>query len=160
MTNKHYYFGYGMNSNPDAMLLRTGKTEAIGRATILDHAFRFAVHADVYPDPGGLVHGVLWEIDDGALADLDIREGYPSYYTRKLVPVESGGKTYTAWMYSMTPGHQLALPDDYYYGMIEEGYRHFGIPLTQIIKARVIAMQKTFRDEIAQHRAIIGTTRK
>ena len=110
MSNKVLMFSYGMNTDPEQMQMRTGQPVAIGRALVRDHAFRFALHADVFPQPGTTTHGVFWEIDDAALAALDMREGYPYYYDRKLVPVEANGKTYTAWMYYMTPGHPDRAP--------------------------------------------------
>lgn len=144
MSTKCYYFAYGMNTDTDAMALRTGTPIAIGRGLVRDHAFRFAVHADVFPEPGTITHGVLWELDDQQLASLDIREGYPRYYDRKIVTVEAGGQSYDAWMYFMTPGHPVAEPYESYYEMLTRGYTTFGVPLKQIIDAR--------RDAVAAYR--------
>jgi gamma-glutamylcyclotransferase (GGCT)/AIG2-like uncharacterized protein YtfP len=127
-----YYFAYGMNTDPIAMVLRTGEPRAIGRGIVRDHAFRFATHADVFPQPGTNTYGVLWELDDRQLAMLDIREGYPRYYDRKIVVVESGGRSYAAWMYFMTPGHTEQPPYESYYDMLTNGYTTFGLPLSQI----------------------------
>lgn len=129
---KHLYFGYGMNTDPEQMRMRTGQPVAIGRGMVRDHAFRFALHADVYPKIGTDVYGVLWEIDDEALKALDNREGYPYYYDRKRVTVESGGTTYDAWMYYMTPGHPERVPSQGYYDMLVRGYTTFNVPMTQI----------------------------
>jgi gamma-glutamylcyclotransferase (GGCT)/AIG2-like uncharacterized protein YtfP len=148
--NMHYYLGYGMNSNPTAMILRTGNARAIGRAVVADHAFRFAYHADVYPQSGSRVDGVLWEIDDHALQALDEREGYPTYYTRKIVTAEADGQQYESWMYMMTPGHVLQSPDSGYLRMIVEGYQHFGVPLTQVIEAQWAASNGQITDTVTQ----------
>lgn len=139
MSNKHYYFAYGMNTDPEAMSLRTGTPTAIGRGLVRDHAFRFATHGDVYSKINSNTFGVLWEIDDAQLASLDIREGYPHYYDRKIVTVEAGGTTYEAWMYFMTPGHLDEPPHQSYYDMLTRGYTAFGVPLTQIIDALELA---------------------
>ena len=132
MSTKHYYFAYGMNTDPGAMALRTGMPTPLGRGLVRDHAFRFAVHADVFPEPGTNTFGVLWELDDSQLASLDIREGYPTYYNRKIVDVESGGQVYKAWMYYMTPGHIISPPYDGYYKMLTSGYTAFSVPMAQI----------------------------
>ena len=132
MTTKHAYFSYGMNTDPDAMALRTGTPTPIGRGLVRDHAFRFAYHADVFPQRGTNTFGVLWELDDDQLAQLDRREGYPTYYDRKKVVVESGGRSWDAWMYFMVDGHPTAPPPDSYYKMITSGYTAFGVPLSQI----------------------------
>jgi gamma-glutamylcyclotransferase (GGCT)/AIG2-like uncharacterized protein YtfP len=135
MTQKHLYFGYGMNTDPEQMRMRTGQPLPLGRGMIRDHAFRFALHADVYPKKGVNTYGVLWEIDDEALKSLDNREGYPYYYDRKMVTVEANGTTYQAWMYYMTPGHPDRLPSKGYYDMLHRGYTTFNVPLTQIEEA-------------------------
>lgn len=132
MSTKHLMFAYGMNTDPGAMALRTGTPTPIGRALVRDHAFRFAVHADVFPQRGTNTFGVLWELDDSQLASLDRREGYPTYYDRKIVTVESGGRSYEAWMYFMVEGHQESPPYDGYYKMLTSGYTAFGVPLSQI----------------------------
>lgn len=132
MSNKHLYFGYGMNTDPEQMRMRTGQPLALGRGLVRDHAFRFALHADVYPQEGTNTYGVLWEIDDEALKSLDAREGYPYYYDRKLVTVEANGTTYQAWMYYMTPGHPERQPSQGYYDMLVRGYTTFNVPMEQI----------------------------
>jgi gamma-glutamylcyclotransferase (GGCT)/AIG2-like uncharacterized protein YtfP len=132
---KHLYFGYGMNTDPEQMIMRTGMPLALGRGLVRDHAFRFALHADVYPQDGANTYGVLWEIDDEALASLDVREGYPYYYDRKMVTVEANGTTYQAWMYYMTPGHPERVPSKGYYDMLHRGYTTFNVPLEQIEQA-------------------------
>lgn len=143
MSNKVRMFSYGMNTDPGAMALRTGTPTPIGRALVRDHAFRFATHADVYPQPGTNTFGVLWELDDDQLASLDRREGYPTYYDRKIVVVESGGRSYEAWMYYMVEGHQETPPYDSYYKMLTSGYTAFGVPLTQI----EAALESAYRAE-------------
>jgi hypothetical protein len=50
--NLHYYFAYGMNTNPDAMTERLsadGVARGLGAAHLQEWSFRFAVHADVVP---------------------------------------------------------------------------------------------------------------
>lgn len=135
MSTKHFYFGYGMNSDPEQMIMRTGHPLALGRGMIRDHAFRFALHADVFPQVGTNTYGVLWEIDDAALKSLDQREGYPYYYDRKIVDVEANGTVYKAIMYYMTPGHPEREPAQGYYDMLVRGYSTFNVPMEQITVA-------------------------
>lgn len=130
-----YYFAYGMNSDPQQMRLRTGVPRAIGSASIQNHAFRFSTHADVYPKVGSETVGVLWSLNEQQLAQLDDREGYPYYYNRKIVDVESGGKIYQAWMYYMVGEVVPYPPSDEYYAMLDRGYTHFAVPKYQIIHA-------------------------
>lgn len=160
MSTKHYYFGYGMNTDPAQMIMRTGKPLAIGRGMVRDHAFRFALHADVYPQTGTNTYGVLWEIDDAALKSLDAREGYPYYYDRKLVTVEANGTTYQAIMYFMTPGHPDRHPENSYYDMLVRGYTAFNVPMQQIENAlessQTSPESKTTLSVYKQNRATIA----
>lgn len=130
--NYCYYFAYGMNTDPGAMALRTGQPTAVGAATLKDYRFRFAVHADVYPHPGGAVDGVLWLLNEDQLRQLDQREGYPHYYDRSIVEVEADGQVYNAWVYWMTPGHPTSPPSEGYLDMLCRGYGHFGVRQDQI----------------------------
>ena len=80
MNNSQLYFAYGMNTNQDEMAYRCPGAHSLGHARLIDHAFRFAVHADVVPCEGSYVDGVLWSITDQDLDHLDQLEGYPTYY--------------------------------------------------------------------------------
>lgn len=44
---------------------------------------------------GNRVAGELWRVTSDVFAQLDIIEGYPDFYTRKMIPTEHG----IAWMY-------------------------------------------------------------
>ena len=44
---------------------------------------------------GHRVAGELWRVTNRVFKELDLIEGYPDFYTRKMVPTEHG----VAWMY-------------------------------------------------------------
>ena len=44
---------------------------------------------------GNRVAGELWRVTNRVFRELDLIEGYPDFYTRKMVPTEHG----IAWMY-------------------------------------------------------------
>jgi hypothetical protein len=75
------------------------------------------------------------------LADLDRTEGYPDYYTRKIVPVycDATDKSYRAVVYVMTDDSreysQGRQPSPRYIEMIARGYEHAGIPQSQLQRA-------------------------
>ena len=128
------YFAYGMNTDPNQM--DHFKAEPLGRAKLLSHTFHFSVHADVRPKYDSAVDGVLWEIDDNTLADLDCREGYPSYYTRHLQPVEFNGEIVEAWCYTMCRDWRTPSPPSKgYLSMLFNGYQKFDVPTKQIDEA-------------------------
>lgn len=144
---KHYYFAYGMNTDPGAMVQRTGNPKSLGRARLQGWRFRFAYHADVVPDPSAYVDGVLWKISDSHLASLDLREGYPTYYDRKTVTVEHGGDLYEAIVYYMQSGEPLAPPAESYLGMLHSGYTAFYVPQDQINRALTEAKGANYKSE-------------
>lgn len=128
----HFYFAYGMNTNLDSMRWRCPDALALGAARLLAHRFRFALHADVQRDRRSSVDGVLWQITDQCLANLDQLEGYPHYYDRSVRRVEHRGEHYDALVYHMQPGNRDARPTAGYLDMIIEGYEQFGVPLRQV----------------------------
>lgn len=134
-SKRYFYFAYGMNTDPEAMIQRTGNPTAIGRARLDGYRFRFAFHADVVANENSAVDGVLWDISEDHLRALDAREGYPYYYDRKTVPVECQGRIYDAVVYFMRAGEPLNPPSQHYWEMLERGYTTFAVPMTQMYRA-------------------------
>ena len=126
------YFAYGMNTNQDEMTYRCPDAQSLGHARLIDHAFRFAYHADVVPCAGSYVDGVLWSITDQDLASLDQLEGYPIYYGRDRVRVSQGSRIVLAVCYSMQPGQPDTLPSTSYMDMVLEGYAQHRVPTDQL----------------------------
>ena len=126
------YFAYGMNTNQDEMTYRCPDAQSLGHARLIDHAFRFAYHADVVPCAGSYVDGVLWSITDQDLASLDQLEGYPIYYGRQQVRVSQGSRIVLAVCYSMQPGQPDTLPSTSYMDMVLEGYAQHRVPTDQL----------------------------
>lgn len=124
-----------MNTNAGEMRHRCPDSVCIGSAVLADHKFQFNIHADVLPCSGGAVHGVLWRISSRCLANLDILEGYPDYYRRKLVEVVSCGSTYTAWVYYMAEAGVPQPPSNFYLDCLLEGYTEHGLDTAQISSA-------------------------
>jgi gamma-glutamylcyclotransferase (GGCT)/AIG2-like uncharacterized protein YtfP len=131
-----YYFAYGMNTCSSAMNYDS-LAKPVGRATLAGFHLEFAYYATIAA--GGSMQGVLWEIDDKTLKQLDKREGYPEFYTRFTSPVtiDATGKQVNAIIYQMTPEYSdaysgYAIVSDHYLDMIRDGYSTFGISHDQI----------------------------
>ena len=129
---KHYYFGYGMNTNVNSMSRRCPDARSLGAAVVDDWEFRFAYHADVVPKEGAKTVGVLWEITDECLRSLDALEGYPDYYQRKIVTVTFCNQQYNAIMYYMTPGNLDNPPPQSYWDMLMKGYIEHNVSRRQL----------------------------
>ena len=130
--SQYLMFAYGMNTNQDEMAYRCPGAHSLGHARLIDHAFRFATHADVVPCAGSYVDGVLWSITDQDLDHLDQLEGYPTYYGRDCVRVSQGSRIVLAICYSMQPGRPDSPPSTSYMNMVLEGYAQHRVPTEQL----------------------------
>lgn len=132
-----YYFAYGMLTDPKNM----HGAEPVGAAVLPNHSFEFYQYADVVPEPGSQVLGVLWSIPREMLSSLDQVEGVPWLYNRKMVPVHSQGQRYEAYIYTMTPNARESVqnrePSRKYLQSLGRGYAQFGLSADQINQAYI-----------------------
>lgn len=132
------YFAYGMNTNLDEMARRCPGAVSLGHARLIDHVFRFAFHADVEACEGSYVDGVLWEISQAHLEELDLLEGYPSYYDRCALSVVHQSRTYQALTYRMQPGNPSGDPVSRYFDLVLAGYQAHNVPTEQLYNSLVL----------------------
>lgn len=127
-----YYFSYGMNTNIQGMKQRCPDAISCGHAILENFKFRFAYHADIVPEVGKQVHGVLWQVTDNCMKNLDILEGYPLYYDRIIVPIQYKDITLYGYVYCMQSGNTNCRPSKGYLSMILEGYNQHNVNNAQI----------------------------
>jgi len=96
------YFAYGSNMDLTQMKYRCRTAELFCNGKLDDHKLVERLHADIEVSEGAEVHGILMFIQPDDLKSLDIYEGYPSYYDRKFVDVETEHGTFQAIAYEMT----------------------------------------------------------
>jgi len=124
-------FAYGMNLNPDYMPSNAIK---VGAAKLYGYRLVWHGYADIAPSFLGaeFVYGGIWLVDDRGFAMLDVREGYPTLYHRKILEVQSAAAATTtsqAWVYYMRQDYRRpSAPNDFYLDVVREGYRFFGLP--------------------------------
>ena len=74
----------------------------------------------------------LWSISKGCENSLDRYEDYPSLYIKRYISIE----LHTSMMfYQMKRTGLRFKPKDEYFNLITDGYKDFGIPVSQISKA-------------------------
>jgi gamma-glutamylcyclotransferase (GGCT)/AIG2-like uncharacterized protein YtfP len=129
------YFAYGMNTNLNEMAGRCPGATSLGAAWIDDYQLVFRTHADIAKSPGDICYGVLWDIDEKHLQALDALEGYPYYYTRFPVKVNTGDYFVFALTYQMNDQTYVQEPGAGYLEMVTEGYQQNGVPTDQIDRA-------------------------
>ena len=126
------YFAYGMNTNEDEMSRRCPGAVSLGSAWIDNYELVFRTRCDIVKKSNAKTYGVLWDIDTENLRALDRLEGFPYYYTRFTVKVKQGKKSYKAIVYQMNDQSCLAEPSYHYLECVSEGYKRYGVPLSQI----------------------------
>ena len=126
------YFSYGMNTNLAEMSRRCPSATCLGPAWINDYQFAFRTHADITESPGDICYGTLWDISRHDLKALDILEGFPYYYTRFQVKVNTADYFIFALTYQMTDQTCIQMPGAAYLDMVREGYHQNGVPTNQI----------------------------
>jgi gamma-glutamylcyclotransferase (GGCT)/AIG2-like uncharacterized protein YtfP len=117
-----------MNTNSGVM---SKTSKRLGAAVLLDYKWEMLQFANVFESPGDAAIGILWEIDEIELQDLDYREGYPSFYDRVVAAVEHDRQRKEAWVYYLTPHyrHKLAdcKPSKQYQDSVIEGFAQDGL---------------------------------
>lgn len=125
------YIAYGSNLNLPQMAHRCPTAEVAGTGELKDYELLFrggrrGAVATVEPKEGSSVPVLLWKIRELDEAALDRYEGYPRLYDKQHLDVELNGKTVSAMVYIMTPGHGFGIPSDYYADVIHQGYESAG----------------------------------
>ncbi|MCW8086972.1 gamma-glutamylcyclotransferase family protein [Sabulicella glaciei] len=80
--------------------------------------------------PGHAVEGVVFEVEDEALALLDLKQGHPDAYLREMVhAVLPGGATCEAWIYDAPPSRRQGHvpPTRAYLDLIRRGLASHGL---------------------------------
>ena len=111
------YIAYGSNLSVEQMAFRCPEAKIIGMAAIQDWKLVFRTHATIEPAAGRVVPVLIWEITDRDEKNLDLYEGFPSYYFKQEI---------TAMVYLMEEGHDIRVPYRGYLDTLAEGYRRFG----------------------------------
>jgi len=128
-------FSYGTNTHPQQMAQRCPGATCLGPAILPGFRFVWRKHADIELDDTNYVDGVVWEIDDQHLDDLDLYEGFPDYYLRHRVMVNMQGNRRPAWVYTMSDQSSEQPPSRQILNICMTGYEDNGLPTDQIQRA-------------------------
>jgi gamma-glutamylcyclotransferase len=122
-----HYFAYGTNLSRAHMHLWCPSARPLVAAALPDHRLAFRCWADIVPSEGDRTPGALYEISPVDLEPLDEYEDFPDLYDRIRVTAETESGPVEAFAYRMRPGHVFAPPAPEYLGLIEQGYRDWGL---------------------------------
>jgi gamma-glutamylcyclotransferase (GGCT)/AIG2-like uncharacterized protein YtfP len=127
------YFAYGSNMSRAPMRARCPTAREAGTATLAGHRLIITRdgYASVVPEPGEVVHGLLWRLAPCDIAALNAYESLDTgLYRVVTLPVRAGDRQMSAMVYvarTHAPGlprpgyleallaaaHELAFPPDY-----------------------------------------------
>ena len=145
MKGKRYYIAYGSNLSVEQMAVRCPDAKIAGMAALKDWKLVFKVHADIEPCEGRVVPVLVWEISRDDERNLDLYEGFPSYYVKKdmeITVTDFDGncpRKVTAMVYIMNGRHGLRRPMRGYYEVLKEGYERFGFNTSLLERALIEA---------------------
>lgn len=126
---------YGMNTNPESMRWRCPTADCLGPAVLPGHQLKFRQHADIEPCNTKQLVGVLWDISEEDLKELDALEGYPTYYTRKNVKILYNNMLLDGFVYIMNDQSYELSPDQGYLDLCIKGYESNRVPIDQLEEA-------------------------
>lgn len=137
--NKKIYIAYGSNMSevqmarrcPDAILAGTGRVNGY---ELLFKGSLTGCYATIEKKADAFVPVVLWRISAADERRLDAYEGFPRFYYKRDVAVETDDGTIRGLVYIMHEDRQFGIPDDWYYQNMERDYRKFGFELSILRK--------------------------
>ncbi len=129
------YFAYGSNMDLEQMQLRCPECNGMGLALLPNYVMSFtrwsrpwkSGTADILPDRGKEVYGVLYDLALEDLKKLDKFADYGNSYVRQDVTVEIGEERIPAMTY-VARRQGVFLPSKSYIGKMIRGALHHHLP--------------------------------
>ena len=118
----------------------------VGTGEVKGYELLFRGVATIEPRENTSVPVLLWKILPQNERALDRYEGWPHLYRKENLEVEIEGKGVSAMVYVMNDGRQAAMPSDYYYDVIAEGYRTAGMD-EDVLKAALVRTKEVMEQE-------------
>jgi gamma-glutamylcyclotransferase (GGCT)/AIG2-like uncharacterized protein YtfP len=128
--SNNLYFSYGANLHLQSMATRCPNARPLRPAILENYQLIFSRVASIEPCLGSKVQGALWEITDQCERNLDLFEGYPSFYRKEIVKID----TQPAMVYVMNHTYPEP-PGQHYLATITKGYRDWGLNVKKLLQA-------------------------
>lgn len=134
------YVAYGSNMDLRQMAWRCPGADLVGTGTLRGYRLLFkgsktGSYATVEPCEGAEVPVLLWEIGEGDERSLDRYEGFPDFYRKREVAVETESGEVAGMAYVMRPDASCGEPGEWYYRVLERAYELFGFDKAILEKA-------------------------
>lgn len=129
------YIAYGSNMSevqmarrcPDAVLAGTGRIRGY---ELLFKGSLTGCYATIEKKVDTFVPVVFWRISSADERRLDAYEGFPRFYYKKEVEMETDDGIISGLVYIMHEDRRFGIPEDWYYQNMEQEYRKFGFDLS------------------------------
>jgi gamma-glutamylcyclotransferase (GGCT)/AIG2-like uncharacterized protein YtfP len=135
--NSHLYFAYGSNLNKTQMKKRCQTSKLIDVGYLKDYKLVFSYYsstwnggvADIIPENGTIVWGLIYTLTEQDLTRLDKYEGYPDIYTRFHTSIRTIKDTIlNAWVYTVIKKTSFMPPTKGYLENIKIAAREYNFP--------------------------------
>lgn len=131
---KRYYIAYGSNLSEEQMARRCPTATIVGTAILKGWRLLFDGPASIERKQGYQVPVLIWDIQPEDEKSLDRYEGYPSYYRKEMLKVKVKDQIIDAMVYIMNTDKE-SQPGEYYYNVLDNGYKRFGFNRNILRKA-------------------------
>lgn len=131
---KKLYIAYGSNLNMLQMKYRCpdAKPYASGLLNGWKLVFRGSKtgsYCSIIRDPDDAVPIGIWEISEKDEKSLDMYEGYPRFYTKKILRLQMASGEKLAMVYIINDAALPGKPSKNYVDVCRQGYKDFNLPL-------------------------------
>lgn len=131
--NRKLYISYGSNMDRAQMAVRCPDAKVVGPGILHNWRLFFRRYANIEPAEGKNTPVLVWEISGSDERRLDLYEGFPNFYIKKELevetfPAEGGMKKLTAMVYVMNGGYPAKAPSSDYYKVLADAYSAFHLP--------------------------------
>ncbi len=144
---KKYYIAYGSNMDERQMATRCRDAVLVGTGFIQGYELLFkgsltGCYATIEPKVGSCVPVTLWTISKADEKRLDRYEGYPTFYYKRDVEVQTKDGTITGLVYIMHEDRHCGVPFPWYYEQMDRDYQKFGFDRAILKKGLAISKER------------------
>lgn len=141
-----FYIAYGSNLNIVQMKRRCPDARVVGTATLQGWRLFFkgsktGSYLTIEQEEGYEVPVAVWEVSERDERNLDMYEGYPTFYYKRELELQVKGirsgklRDKKCFVYIMHEDHQIGVPSEFYIRTCLEGYMTFGFDFCKLGEA-------------------------
>jgi gamma-glutamylcyclotransferase (GGCT)/AIG2-like uncharacterized protein YtfP len=123
------YFGYGSNLHIRQMKRRCRDSVPVIAGSLPGKLLSFSNVLTIEPHEKESVVGGLYEVSFSDEKALDRYEGYPRTYSKRYTHITLNGERRTVFYYVLNQPYTWSAPAGYYYAIVEQGYKDWGLDL-------------------------------